>query len=76
MQTWSGIKGAPNIQSATVHSLISERVGLGGKIFYENTGLSGQFGAEFTYAYHMPLSSGGTKTFAGIICTFIAIQFT
>lgn len=66
MQTWSGIKGAPNIQSATVHSLISERVGLGGKIFYENTGLSGQFGAEFTYAYHMPLSSGGTKLSLGL----------
>jgi type IX secretion system PorP/SprF family membrane protein len=66
MQNWSGIKGAPNIQSATVHSLISERIGLGGKIFYENTGLSGQFGAEFTYAYHMPLSNNGTKISLGI----------
>lgn len=66
MQNWSGIKGAPNIQSATVHSLVSERVGLGGKIFYENTGLSGQFGAEFTYAYHVPLGSGGTKFSLGL----------
>ncbi|MBI5539752.1 MAG: type IX secretion system membrane protein PorP/SprF [Bacteroidia bacterium] len=66
MQNWSGIKGAPNIQSATVHSLVSERVGLGGKIFYENTGLSGQFGAEFTYAYHMPLGTGGTKLSLGL----------
>jgi type IX secretion system PorP/SprF family membrane protein len=66
MQNWSGIKGAPNVQSASVHSLITERVGLGGKIFYENTGLSGQFGAEFTYAYHMPLSSGGTKLSLGL----------
>jgi len=66
LQNWSGIKGAPNIQSATVHSLISERVGLGGKIFYENTGLSGQFGAEVSYAYHMPIGSGGTKLSLGI----------
>lgn len=70
LQNWSGIKGAPNIQSATVHSLVSERVGLGGKIFYENTGLSGQFGAEFTYAYHMPLGTSGTKLSLGLSALF------
>ncbi|MFH2143473.1 MAG: PorP/SprF family type IX secretion system membrane protein [Bacteroidota bacterium] len=66
MQNWSGIKGAPNVQSVSVHSLISERVGLGGKMFYENTGLSGQFGAEITYAYHIPIGSGGTKLSLGL----------
>jgi type IX secretion system PorP/SprF family membrane protein len=66
LQNWSGFKGAPNLQSATIHSLISERVGLGGKIYYENSGLSGQFGAEFSYAYHLPLGSNGTKLSLGL----------
>lgn len=66
MQNWSGFKGAPNIQSVSAHSQISERIGMGGKIFYENTGLSGQFGAEASYAYHIPIGSGGTKLSLGL----------
>lgn len=65
-QSWSGFKGAPNMQSASGHALVSERVGVGGKINYENTGLSGQFGAEATYAYHMPVGKGGTRLSFGI----------
>ena len=65
-QNWSGFKGAPNMQSATVHSLVSERMGVGGKINYENTGLSGQLGAEATYAYHVPVGKSGTRLSFGI----------
>ena len=65
-QSWSGFKGAPNIQSVSGHSLVSERVGVGGKINYENTGLSGQFGAEATYAYHMPVGKNGTRLSFGL----------
>jgi type IX secretion system PorP/SprF family membrane protein len=65
-QNWSGIRGAPNMQSVCAHSLVSERVGVGGKIFYENSGLSGQFGAEATYAYHLPLGKNGTRLSLGI----------
>ncbi len=65
-QTWSGFSGAPNLQSVSAHSLVSERVGVGGKIFYENTGLSGQFGAEATYAYHLPVGDGGSKLSFGL----------
>ena len=65
-QNWSGFKGAPNMQSATVHSLVSERMGFGGKINYENTGLSGQFGAEATYAYHVPIGKNGTRLSFGL----------
>lgn len=63
---WSGFNGSPNLQSFSVHSLVAERSALGGKVFYENTGLSGQFGAEFTYGYHVPISSGGTKLGFGL----------
>lgn len=65
-QNWSGFQGGPNMQSATVHSLVSERTGLGGKIIYENTGLSGQFGTEFTYAYHAPVGKNGTRLSFGL----------
>ena len=65
-QNWSGFKGAPNMQNATVHSLVSERMGFGGKINYENTGLSGQFGAEATYAYHVPIGKNGTRLSFGL----------
>jgi type IX secretion system PorP/SprF family membrane protein len=65
-QVWSGLRGAPNMQSGTVHALVSERVGVGGKVFYESTGLSGQFGAEASYAYHLPLGSGGTRLSLGV----------
>lgn len=65
-QSWSGFKGAPNMQSATGHSLVSERIGVGGKISYDNSGLSGQFGAEATYAYHLPIGKKGTRLSLGI----------
>jgi len=73
-QNWSGFKGGPNMQSATVHSLISERMGVGGKINYENTGLSGQFGAEATYAYHLPLGKNGTRLSLGL--SVVLTQFS
>jgi type IX secretion system PorP/SprF family membrane protein len=65
-QSWSGFKGAPSMQSATGHSLVSERVGVGGKISYDNSGLSGQFGAEATYAYHLPVGKKGTRLSFGL----------
>ncbi|MFH2094151.1 MAG: type IX secretion system membrane protein PorP/SprF [Bacteroidota bacterium] len=65
-QAWSGMEGAPNLQSVSAHALVSQRVGFGGKIFYENSGLSGQFGAEASYAYHIPIGTGGTKLSFGL----------
>lgn len=63
---WSGFNGSPNLQSFSTHSLVSEKTALGAKVFYENTGLSGQFGAEFTYAYHLLLNNSGTKLGFGL----------
>lgn len=65
-QAWTGMQGAPNLQIGTIHALVSERVGVGGKIFYENSGLSGQFGAEATYAYHVPVGTSGTRFSFGL----------
>ncbi len=63
---WSGFNGSPNLQSFSAHSMVSEQTALGGKVFYENTGLSGQFGAELTYAMHLKMNSSGTKLGFGL----------
>jgi len=63
---WSGFNGSPSIQNVNVHSLVSERVAFGGKLYNENTGLSGKFGLEATYAYHIPITSGGSKFSFGL----------
>lgn len=65
-KNWSGIEGAPVLQSFSAHSLISERTAVGGKLFLDDSGLSGHFGAEATYAYHMPINDNGTKLSLGI----------
>lgn len=63
---WTGIKGAPSMQIVNAHSMVSQRVGVGAKVFNEDTGLSGKFGAEATYAYHLPVGSSGTKISFGL----------
>ncbi|MBU0764214.1 MAG: PorP/SprF family type IX secretion system membrane protein [Bacteroidetes bacterium] len=65
-RSWTGIEGAPSLQAVSAHKLVAERVGLGGKIFNENTGLSGKSGAEVSYAYHIPVTSGGAKLAFGL----------
>lgn len=63
---WSGINGAPEFEALSAHSLISQKTAIGFNLLNENTGLSGKTGAEFTYAYHMPISSNGTKLSFGL----------
>ncbi|MBL4625163.1 MAG: PorP/SprF family type IX secretion system membrane protein [Flavobacteriales bacterium] len=65
-QNWSGIEGAPSLKSVSAHSLIAERAAFGGKVFYDNSGLSAQFGAEASYAYHLPINASGTKLSMGV----------
>jgi type IX secretion system PorP/SprF family membrane protein len=63
---WSGINGSPEMQVLSGHSLISQKSAVGINLVNENTGLSGKTGAEFTYAYHLPISSNGTKLSFGL----------
>lgn len=63
---WSGINGAPEMQALSGHSLLSQKTAVGLNILNENTGLSGKTSAEFTFAYHMPISEGGTKLGFGL----------
>jgi len=63
---WSGINGSPEFQSLSVHSLMSDKMAFGVNLTNENTGLAGKSGAEFSYAYHMPISESGTKLSFGL----------
>ena len=65
-KNWSGIEGAPEIQALSGHSLLSQKTAVGLNIVNENTGLSGKTSAEFTFAYHLPISQGGTKLSFGL----------
>ena len=65
-KNWSGIEGSPEIQALSGHSLLSQKTAVGINILNENTGLSGKTSAEFTFAYHLPISKGGTKLSFGL----------
>lgn len=63
---WSGINGSPEFQCLSAHSLMSDKMAFGVNLTNENTGLAGKSGAEFSYAYHLPISDGGTKLSFGL----------
>ncbi|MFH2094699.1 MAG: type IX secretion system membrane protein PorP/SprF [Bacteroidota bacterium] len=52
---WSGIDDAPSFQMLNSHLAVSDRVGIGGKLFNTTYGPITQFGIEATYAYHIPI---------------------
>ena len=49
-----------------MHLLETERVGLGGLIFQDNTDPTSNMGAMFTYAYHLDLPKMMSKLSLGI----------
>lgn len=50
----TGLKGAPNIQTFSIHSpFISDKVGLGLQMIHEQIGVSDQTGAYASYAYKL-----------------------
>jgi len=48
---WWGIEGAPTTQTLTMHSPISERVGLGFGLVNDQIGATGTTSGNFSYAY-------------------------
>ena len=63
---WTGFDDSPAIQMISSHFLASDNVGLGGKIFNYSTGALSKMGMEGTYAYHLPIGSGGSKLSLGL----------
>lgn len=65
-QLWTGLDDAPTIQSLGSHIAISEKVGVGGKIFNVTTGPLSKMGMEATYAYSLPIGTGGDRLSFGL----------
>lgn len=55
---WWGIDGAPTTQSLSVHTPVSERVGLGLSLINDHIGPTGSTQVNAIYAYRIPLGVG------------------
>jgi type IX secretion system PorP/SprF family membrane protein len=55
---WAGLENAPALQTISLNSRISEKVGVGGILFNDSNGFFSQQGAFATFAYHLLLSRG------------------
>ena len=62
-QNWAGLKDAPSTQTATYFGRLKkgDNVGLGGYVFNDRNGNFYNAGGQFTFAYHIPLSSGRSQ---------------
>jgi type IX secretion system PorP/SprF family membrane protein len=59
---WLGIDGAPTTQSLTIHSPVSNRVGLGFSLVNDAIGPVGTTQANFVYAYRFKIGKGTLST--------------
>ncbi len=55
---WLDIEGAPTTQSFTIHTPMSERIGLGLSVINDKIGVHGTTSANFAYAYRFQFGSG------------------
>lgn len=55
---WLGLEGAPTTQSFSIHSPVSEKVGLGLSILNDKIGATGSTTTNLSYAYRIPLGKG------------------
>lgn len=64
---WANFEGAPTTQTVTLHTpLKNERVGVGFSMINDVIGPSNSFGANFSYAYRIPMGSNGAKLSIGL----------
>ncbi|MFT5165764.1 MAG: type IX secretion system PorP/SprF family membrane protein [Saprospiraceae bacterium] len=55
---WLGLEGAPTSQTFTIHSPVSERIGLGLGIVNDKIGATGSTTTNISYAYRIPFGKG------------------
>jgi len=61
-QQWIGIKDAPHTSILSFQTRTRANVGLGAYLYNDKNGFSYQQGAQFTVAYHIPMSRGHRYT--------------
>ena len=65
-QQWSSFPGAPKSQSLTADYQVTDKVGLGININYDQSGLFRQTRVMGSYAYHLPLGDRNQKLNFGL----------
>ena len=65
-QYWTGFDNAPLLAEVNMHGAVTHRMGMGGRIFQFESGPLTKLGAEFSYAYHIPLSANGLQLGLGL----------
>ena len=64
---WAGFDGAPTTQSVTLHTpLKNDRVGVGFSLVNDEIGPTNSLGANFSYAYRIPMGKNGAKLSIGM----------
>ena len=53
---WFDVENAPNLQTLTYNSRVSDKIGLGGILFRDENGNFSKLGAYATFAYHLMFS--------------------
>ncbi len=65
-KSWAGIKSAPSLQYLSGHTLITDDMAMGAKIFNYQTGPIRKTGLEATYSYHISLDAARSKLSFGL----------
>lgn len=60
-QQWAGFEGAPVTQYLNAHRNMGKNVGLGLTLFNELTSPTRRTGIQVSFAYHLPVSEGGSE---------------
>ncbi|MDD7913670.1 type IX secretion system membrane protein PorP/SprF [Polaribacter ponticola] len=77
-QQWAGIPNAPELQTLSFHTRLSEesRAGYGFVIFNDENGFHSQKGIQGSYSYHLPLANSNVfnQLSFGLAFTFVQNQ--
>ena len=61
---WTGLEGAPRTQFLSLHSKLGKKMGVGGYVFRDETGIISRQGVQLSYAYHLSLSDKSKLSFS------------
>lgn len=65
-QQWLGFSGAPLTANISYHGALNNRSAMGGSLYHDQTGQSGNSVFELDYAYHVPLDKDRINVSFGI----------
>ena len=61
---WTGLNGAPKTQFLSLHSKLGEKMGVGGYVYRDESGIINEQGVQLSYAYHLSLNDKSKLSFS------------